>query len=67
MDITTAFEAVIPGSNPGGSTASLRVGSRGAELLQLRQDSKDFSLTIPRVRKVPADVIGESWREHKSV
>ena len=26
MDITTAFEAVIPGSNPGGSTASLRVG-----------------------------------------
>ncbi len=26
MDITTAFEAVIPGSNPGGSTTSLRVG-----------------------------------------
>ncbi len=25
MDITTAFEAVIPGSNPGGSTKSLRV------------------------------------------
>ena len=24
MDITTAFEAVIPGSNPGGSTQSLR-------------------------------------------
>lgn len=24
MDITTAFEAVIPGSNPGGSTNALR-------------------------------------------
>ncbi len=44
MDITTAFEAVIPGSNPGGSTASLRVGSRGTELPQFRLDSKGFSL-----------------------
>ena len=27
-------------------------------------DSKDFSMTSPRVRKVPADVIGESPPRH---
>lgn len=60
MDITPAFEAVIPGSNPGGSTRELRLRNswcyRATELLQLRQDSKGFSLSSLQDRKPPAAV-----------
>ena len=51
MDIISAFEAGVPGSNPGECTAI-----KQAKCFACVQDSKGFSIRAKRGRKAPATV-----------
>jgi hypothetical protein len=58
------------GSIPAPSTRNRLLAifvSRKTELLQFFRESKDFSMTIQRVRKVPAEVVDDSHLAHNIV